>query len=52
MLLCVNFCAILRVAVKHQADEEDDEEVMRVPEHLKVWPADDLRGWSDDEDEG
>lgn len=51
VLLWLKFCAILRIAVKHQSNEEDDEEMMRVPEHLKVWPADDLHRWSDDEDE-
>ena len=34
-----------------QADEEDDKEVVRVPEDLKVGPADDLHGGGDDEDE-
>lgn len=38
--------------MEHQADEEDDEQMMGVPEHLKVRPADDLHGRSDDEDEG
>lgn len=36
VLLWLKFCAILRIAVKHQSNEEDDEEMMRVPEHLKV----------------
>ena len=39
-------------AVEHQADEEDDEQVVRVPEHLEVRPPDHLRGRGDDEDEG
>ena len=34
-----------------QADEEDDEEVVCVPEDLEVGPADDLHGRGDDEDE-
>ena len=38
--------------MQNQANEEDDEEVVGVPEHLKVWPPDDLHGWGDDEDEG
>lgn len=41
----------LPVTVEHQADEEDDEEMVRVPENLEVWPADDFHGGSDDEDE-
>lgn len=39
-------------AVEDESDEEDDEEVMGVPENLEVWPADDLHGWCNDEDEG
>ena len=38
--------------MEHQANEEDDEEVVGVPEHLKVGPPYDLHGWGDDEDEG
>lgn len=38
--------------MEHQSDEEDDKEVVGVPEHLEVRPSDDLHGWSDDEDEG
>lgn len=38
--------------MENQADEEDDEEVMGVPEDLKVGPADHLHGRGDDEDEG
>lgn len=34
-----------------QANEEDDKEVVRVPEDLKVAAADDLHGGGDDEDE-
>lgn len=37
--------------MEHQADKEDDEKMMRVPEHLKVGPANDLHGRGDDEDE-
>lgn len=48
----INVGVILPVAVEHQSDEEDDKEVVGVPEHLEVRPADDLHGWSDDEDEG
>lgn len=43
---------VLPEAVENQSDEEDDEEVVGVPEHLEVRPADELHGWSDDEDEG
>lgn len=39
-------------AVEDQADEEDDEEVMGVPEDLKVGSADYLHGRGNDEDEG
>lgn len=39
-------------AVKDETGEEDDEEVVRVPEDLKVAAPDDLHGGSDDEDEG
>lgn len=46
------FCALLPEAVEDQSNEEDDKEMVGVPEHLKVGPADDLHGRSDDEDEG
>ena len=39
-------------AVEDQADEEDHEEVVGVPEDLEVGPADHLHGRGDDEDEG
>jgi len=38
--------------MKHQTNEKDDEQVMCEPEHLEIWPSDDLHGGSDDEDEG
>lgn len=38
--------------MEHEADEEDDEEVVCVPEDLEVGAADDLHGGGDDEDEG
>lgn len=38
--------------MEDQADEEDDEEVMGVPEDLKVGPTDHLHGRGDDKDEG
>lgn len=38
--------------MKHQTNEKDDEQVMGEPEHLEIWPSDDLHGRSDDEDEG
>lgn len=44
-------CRTSPVAMEHQADEEDDEEVVDVPEHLEVRPADHLHGRGDDEDE-
>jgi len=37
--------------MKDEAGEEDDEEVMGVPEHFKVAASDDLHGGGDDEDE-
>lgn len=38
--------------MQHQSDEEDDEEVMREPEHFKIGPANDFHGGGNDEDEG
>lgn len=38
--------------MEDQADEEDDEEVMGVPEDLKVGPTDHLHGRGDDKDKG
>lgn len=38
--------------MEHQADEEDDKEMVGVPEHLEVRPTDHLHGRRDDEDEG
>lgn len=43
--------ARLPKTVKHESNEEDDEEMVDVPEHFKVGPADDLHGRGDDEDE-
>lgn len=37
--------------MEDQTSEEDDEEVVRVPEHFKVAASDDLHGGGDDEDE-
>lgn len=48
----MGFCALLPEAVEDQSNEEDDKEMVGVPEHLKVGPADDLHGRRDDEDEG
>lgn len=39
-------------AVKDEPGEEDDEEVVGVPEDLEVAASDDLHGGGDDEDEG
>lgn len=39
----------LPITMEHQADEKDDEQMVCVPEHLKIRPADDLHGGSDDE---
>lgn len=39
-------------SVEDEAREEDDEEVVGVPEDLKVAASDDLHGGGDDEDEG
>lgn len=38
--------------VEDETSEEDDEEMMRVPEDFKVVASDDLHGRGDDEDEG
>lgn len=38
--------------MKDEAREEDDEEVMGVPEDFEVAASDDLHGGRDDEDEG
>lgn len=38
--------------MKDQPNEEDDEQMVDVPEHLEVGPADDLHGRRDHEDEG
>lgn len=51
LCLSVNLYVFVPEAVEHQADEEDDEEMVCVPEHLEVGPADDLHGGGDDEDE-
>lgn len=37
--------------MEDETGEEDDEEVVRVPEHFKVAASDDLHGGGDDEDE-
>lgn len=37
--------------MKDEAGEEDDEEVVSVPEHFKVVASDDLHGGGDNEDE-
>lgn len=37
--------------MEHQTNEEDDKEMVSVPEDLKVGPADDFHGGRDDEDE-
>lgn len=37
--------------MEDETSEEDDEEVVRVPEHFKVAASDDLHGGGDDEDE-
>lgn len=37
-------CALLPEAVKNKSNEEDDKEMVGVPEHFKVGPADDLHG--------
>lgn len=37
--------------MNHQTNEEDHEEVVGVPENLKVAASDDLHGGGDDEDE-
>lgn len=37
--------------MEHQTDEEDDEQMVGVPEDLEVGPADDFHGGCDDEDE-
>ena len=39
-------------SVKDQAGEENDEEVVGVPEDLEIAASDDLHGRGDDEDEG
>lgn len=38
--------------MENQASKENDEEVMRVPKHLKVASANDFHRGSDNEDEG
>lgn len=38
--------------MEHESNEEDDEQMVGVPEHLEVRPADHLHGRRDDEDEG
>lgn len=43
---------LLPGSVEDKTGEEDDEEMVRVPEDLKVAASDDLHGGSDDEDEG
>lgn len=42
---------VLPITVEHQADEEDYEEMVGVPEDLKVRPTDHLHGGTDHEDE-
>lgn len=37
--------------MQHQTNEKDNKQVVGEPEHLEVWPSDDLHGGSDDEDE-
>lgn len=43
---------LLPRSVKDEASEENDEEVVRVPEDLEIAASDDLHGGRDDEDEG
>lgn len=38
--------------MKDESSEEDDEEVVGVPEDFKIAASDDLHGGSDDKDEG
>lgn len=39
-------------SVKHETNEEDDEEMVGVPEDFEIAASDDLHGGGDDEDEG
>lgn len=43
---------LLPSSVKDESSEEDDEEVVGVPEDFKIAASDDLHGGSDDKDEG